>query len=415
MPVKEIHDHGRVLLSETEHHGHRIDDPGDLRARIVQHALFAGHLVVTDSQVLNNAALRPLLGERHESDDPSYLADLAALVGADLLFVARRDSAGSLREVRDGHASRDVQGVPSEEYADTIDEISEGHHVLYSGSKVSDRFKERTVEHLKALIEPPEDDFARTLRAAVGWIDEQDPFYYNSLRQWSAHYASHNEAASDLALESVEKTTNWAYRTAVPSALDVPIAWGAVHTPTTVAVRGDVHRDDELMPSWELNPRILRRLPAEIVCESTQLASRGVVVEQFARVHAHQQVDAKSLEDNAREYLHHLQAAALAAFRGSYDEALDAVRDERGARLHVSMSTEVGAVASSFITLGSAGLDVKALMLNLLAVPASVLVDSREAGRQRSKDRMREWLEKECDLSDEAKLLRVVSREEPFD
>ncbi|MEY2248857.1 hypothetical protein AB8A21_39050 [Streptomyces sp. BF23-18] len=402
-----------VFLSETEHHGSSVTDPKGLRARIVQHALFAERLVITDSQVLHNAALRSLLDGRTPSS-VEWRADLAELIRSGMLVVVRRESARSLREIRDEHEARNVSSVPTEEYAELMDEITEGHIVPYSVDRASERFKTRTTDRLSELIGPPDDDYARTLRSAVEWIHGQDPLYYNSLRAWIEERRATRRDTSEVALEAVERSANWSFRTALPSVLEIPVAWGAVRTPTTVALQGEASREESTLPGYALNPYVLARLPAGVVNEAVGLESRKVVVDQFARAHSGQPVDTDALRNGVEDFCMHLQEAAVAAFRGLDSDALAAVRDERvRARLHISSSSVATGSIDTLIGLISSGFNPASLMLNLLSVPFDILQDKKERKLKKETDRFKNAWRLEKQLPEHEKLLRIVSPTEP--
>ncbi|MGW2784585.1 hypothetical protein ACWC3X_25500 [Streptomyces populi] len=402
-----------VFLSETEHHGSPVTDPEGLRARIVQHALFAERLVITDSQVLHNAALRSLLGGRTPSS-AEWRADLAELIRSDMLVVVRRDSASSFREIRDEHEARGVNDVPAEEYAELMDEITEGHVVPYSVDRASELFRRRTANRLAELIGPPDDDYARTLRSAVEWIRGQDPLYYNSLRGWIEERRATHRDTSEVALEAVERSANWSFRTTLPAVLEMPVAWGAVRTPATVALQGEAPPGESALPGYALNPYVLARLPAGVVNEAVGLESRKVVVDQFARAHSGRPVDTDALRNGVEDFCMHLQEAAVAAFRGLDADALAAVRDERvRARLHISPPSVATGAVDTLIGLISSGFNPASLMLNLLSVPFDVLQDKKERKLKKETERFRTAWRLEKQLPEHEKLLRIVSPTEP--
>ncbi|MFJ7967046.1 hypothetical protein [Streptomyces sp. NPDC096324] len=403
-----------VFLSETEHHGSTVTDPKGLRARIVQNALFAERLVITDSQVLHNVALRSLLDGQTPST-PEWRADLAELISSGMLVIVRRDSAGSFREIRDEHEARHVVDVPTEEYAELMDEITEGHIAPYSVDKVSEGFKRRTADRLTELIGPPDDSYSRTLRAAVEWIHGQDPLYYNSLRGWieERRRATRGET-SEVALEAVERSANWSFRTSLPSVLEMPVAWGTVRTPSTVALQGDAPQGELALPGYALNPFVLARLPAGVVNEAVGLESRKVVVDQFAKAHSGRPVDTDALRDGVEDFCMHLQEAAVAAFRGLDADALAAVRDERvTARLHVSSSSVATGALDTAIGLISSGFNPASLMLNLLSMPFDIAQDKKERKLKKESERLKNAWRLEKQLPEHEKLLRIVSPTEP--
>jgi hypothetical protein len=402
-----------VFLSETEHHGSRLTDPQALRARIVQHALFAERLIITDSQVLNNAALRSLL-DSQAPDASAWRADLVDLIRSGMLVIARRDSANSFREIRDGHKARNVKDVPSEAYADFIDEATEGHLSLYSADTVSQRFKARTIDRLSELIGPPDDSYSRTLSAAVEWIQNQDPLYYNSLREWIENRQASHQETSAVALETVERAANWSFRTSLPAVLQTPVAWGALHTPSTIALQGDTPRDESILPGYQLNPFVLARIPAAVVNEAVGLESRKVVVDQFSRAHSGQPVDTDALRNGVEDFCMRLQEAAVAAFQGLDADALAAVRDERvKARLHISSSTVATGAVETLIGIISSGFSPVSLMLNLLSAPFDIHQDKKERQLKNRAERLEAAWRLEKQLPERDKLLRIVSPTEP--
>lgn len=404
-----------VFLSETEHHGSPVTDPGGLRARIAQNALFAERLIITDSQALNNVTLRSLLDSRN-SQSSEWRADLAELIHSGMLVIARRDSAGSFREIRDEHAARKVADVPDEEYAELIDSITEGRSATYSATQVSQRFKKNTIERLTELIGPPDDSYAQTLSAAVEWVRDQDPLYYNSLRDWAKRRQATHRGTSEVALEAIERAANWSFRTALPGVLQVPIAWGATRTASTLPIQGDEHRDDVILPGYELNPYVLARLPAAVINEAADLESRRVVVEQFARAHSGQPVDTDKLRGSVEDFCIDLQEAAVAAFRGRDADALAAVQDERiKARLHVSSTTLVTGAIDTVIGIITSGFSPVSAMLNLLSVPFDMREDKKNRQLERRADKFERAWRLEKQLPEHQRLLRVVSPTEPLD
>src|SRR4051794_37213225 len=121
--MTELSQTDRVYLADADPHS--LAGPtaaGDLRARIAFHSFLADHLVVGDSQSLNSPLLRLLLVADDTAANMRACA-LAALLRSGFLRVARRDSVDSFRPIRDGHAARDVEHVPTVAYSEWLDGV----------------------------------------------------------------------------------------------------------------------------------------------------------------------------------------------------------------------------------------------------------------------------------------------------
>jgi hypothetical protein len=404
-----------VFLSETEQHLVRpVIDPQSLRARITLHALFAERLVVTDSQILNNPALRLIMTGEGGS---AWLGDMADLIRSGGLIVARRDTAASFRQIRDEHKARNVSNVPGEGYAEWLDELTEGHVLPYPAVGVSQRFKGRLVSELAKLITEPNDRYKRTLKAAIEWIHTQEPLYYNSVREWISRRPVPDEPAR-IALDTVERTTSWAFRMALPAELDTAVAWGAVRTPAAVSLMGnDVQGDRPLLPGYFLNPDVLARLPMTLVNEAAGLQSRQIALTQIARAYSGEPVDLEMLETSVREFVRKLQKAAVAEFRGRSGDALAAVQEKQvNARFRISPGTAVGGAVGLVIGLLGGSVDIPGNFLNLLIGVGFDSLQHKQSQLLRDRaENAEEYSRILEEVPESERLLRVVSSVGPPD
>ena len=127
----------RVYLSDVEPHAAApIDRAADLRTRVLLHVLFADTLLIGDSQSLNNRYFRALVSRKEaevveNAASGAVLPDLAPLLLEGRIRVARR-AGYTLRRIRDEHETKNVDNVPSPDYADQLDAMTAAHAVPYA-------------------------------------------------------------------------------------------------------------------------------------------------------------------------------------------------------------------------------------------------------------------------------------------
>jgi hypothetical protein len=275
------YDREPVYLADAEPH---LPEPfraaADLRARVILHVLFADALVLGDSQSLNNPFLRRLLTT--ETIQPH---DLAALLQNGHLRIARRSSAPSFLAIRDDHAKREVDNVPSPEYAEWLDEVTSGHLIRYDGTAVATRFKTGLCRLLEQKASVSEGLQQIVLRQARDWVQEQKILFYKGVRDWRDAYPDRTTAAL-LALRIVEESASEAYRSALPSTLNAAVAdRGSV---LGLGLQDRTRVAELRLPATLLSVSALSEVPIEIVQETLLLQSRRVALRELARIrHEH--------------------------------------------------------------------------------------------------------------------------------
>lgn len=271
------YDREPVYLADAEPH---LPEPfraaADLRARVILHVLFADALVLGDSQSLNNPYLRQLLTT--EAGQPR---DLAALVKDGHLRVARRSNVPSFLTIRNDHAEREVDNVPSPEYAEWLDEITGDHLIRYDGAEVTARFK----SGLCGLLEKRasrSDGLQRTvLRQAYDWVQEQDVLFYKGIRDWQDAYPDRTTAAL-LALRMIEESASEAYRSALPNTLSAAVA--DRRSVLRLGLQDRTGFDELRLPASLLSVSALSEVPIEVIQETLLLQSRRVALRELARI-----------------------------------------------------------------------------------------------------------------------------------
>ncbi len=332
------YDREPVYLADAEPH---LPEPfraaADLRARVVLHVLFADSLVLGDSQSLNNPYLRHLL-----TTDAIRPRDLAALLRDGYLRVARRSSVPSFLDIRNNHAERGVDHVPSPEYAEWLDEITNDHLVRYDGTEVTARFKSGLCTLLEREAEGCDGLQHAVLRQARDWVQAQDNLLYKGVRDWQNAYPDRSTAVL-LALRIVEECTSSAYRSALPSALNAAVAdrrsvlGVGLHDRTGIA--------ELRLPATLLSVSALSEVPVEVIQETLLLQSRQTALRELARIR-HERTSGSGLLEAVTDFtetfhelaVQHASPTAQAALRW-HDAKL---------RMTLTMSDKDGGYGASF-------------------------------------------------------------------
>ena len=266
-----------VYLADAEPH---LPEPfraaADLRARVILHVLFADKLVLGDSQSLNNPYFRELLTT--ESGRPY---DLAVLIHDGFLRIARRNNYSSFLAIRNQHKGENVKNVPSPQYAEWLDEITQDHLIQYDGNKVAARFKSGVLELLAKELARSDGLQKTVLREAQKWAKEQDPLKYNDVRNWQAKYPDRTTAAL-LALRIVEERTSLSYRSALPITLHAAVA--DRRSVLGLELRNRTDLAELRLPPTLLSVSALSEVPIEVIQETLLLPSRQVALRELARI-----------------------------------------------------------------------------------------------------------------------------------
>jgi hypothetical protein len=277
-PVPDLsHDREPVYLADAEPH---LPEPfraaADLRARVVLHALFADSLILGDSQTLNNPYLRQLL-----TTEAVQSRDLAALMEAGHLRLARRSSVPSFLAIRDDHAERGVDNVPSRAYAEWLDEITADHLVTYEIAEVTARFKSGLCARLEEKAAGSDQVQQAVLLQARDWVTEQDNLLYKGIRDWQDAYPDRRPAAL-LALRAVEESTSLAYRSALPITLNAAVA--DRRSVLGIGPHDSTGLAELQLPATLLSVSALSEVPIEVIQETLALQPRRLALQGLARL-----------------------------------------------------------------------------------------------------------------------------------
>ncbi|MEU6896306.1 hypothetical protein ABZ934_32125 [Streptomyces sp. NPDC046557] len=321
----------RIYLSDVEPHAAApIDRASDLRSRVLLHVLFADTLLIGDSQSLNNKYFRALVSpqeaERVEKASAgAVLPDLAPLLEEGRICVARR-AGYTLRSIRDEHATKNVENVPSPDYADQLDAMTAAHIVPYEGQVVAAAFKSGVLHRLELGLQPAQGDTRAVLDAALLWARDQEVLYYKSLRDWLCCYRETSQRASAgvvLALQSVDDWAGESYRQALPSVLDVGMASPRDVPETIPASRSRRVLEQAELPAAVLDNFLLSQLPVEVLFEATAQPSRSALVRELARLRRGLQPDVSVLRAAVDEFSSWMLEAFDRTFRASGGRAWD--------------------------------------------------------------------------------------------
>lgn len=192
----------------------------ELRAYVVYHALFSGPLVVGDSQILNNPALRAGVGESTAAAEETFRADLLELVESGVLQVAVRSSADSLVDVARQHQEDKVDTTDDKDYIDAVSEAASRNPRKYSFKDVGASFTRLVLDYVRGA---PDDQVAPENRKRLEvFIDTQTlgdvPLKFNDLKRW-AQRAHDDRVLSKRELTTLLRQVARIYRYGVPTAL----------------------------------------------------------------------------------------------------------------------------------------------------------------------------------------------------
>jgi hypothetical protein len=177
----------QLFLTGADHHSPRPLEGRRLRAYVMRHALFFDQLLIGDSQMNNNAALRHWIWDQEEplTAPPKGPRDLSELLAVgQLVPVVRRDYP-SLEDLRKEHVNRNVEDVPTEAYVHFITSKLDGKRVNYGLPAVSSMFKQRVED---AFAEPSTRGSGRlsenTQKRFYEYVVSQEPLLWRSVRDW---------------------------------------------------------------------------------------------------------------------------------------------------------------------------------------------------------------------------------------
>jgi hypothetical protein len=157
----------------------------NLRAYIMMHSLFNDSLVVTDSLINNNKFLRNLIWPEEPGAYGVCPRDLANLLQDGFLIPALRNTTKSLKNLREDHVNRNVDGIPSIEYVDFVEEHLLKNQIQYEPEKVSNLFKQRCLNAFCSNTNQIKSKLSKKIRQRVyDWIECQEPLLYTPMRIW---------------------------------------------------------------------------------------------------------------------------------------------------------------------------------------------------------------------------------------
>lgn len=340
------HDREPVYLADAEPH---LPEPfrasADLRARVVLHALFADSLILGDSQTLNNPYLRQLL-----TTEAVQSRDLAALMEAGHLRLARRSSVPSFLAIRDDHAERGVDNVPSRAYAEWLDEITADHLISYDIAEVTARFKSGLCARLKEKAARSDEVQQTVLLQARDWVMGQDILLYKGVRDWQDAYPDRRPAAL-LALRAVEESTSLAYRSALPITLNAAVA--DRRSVLGIGLHDDSTSLVELqLPAILLSVSALSEVPIEVIQETMALQPRRLALQELARLR-HERRAGPGLLDAVADFAETFHEIAS---RHASRTARSAMRwHDAKLRVTLSLSERDGGQGAAFEVISPAG------------------------------------------------------------
>ena len=193
----------------------------ELRAYVVYHALFSGPLVVGDSQILNNPALRAVVGESGAADG-TFRADLLELIDSGVLQVAVRSSAESLVEVAKQHHADKVETTGDWTYIDAVSEAASRNPLEYSFADVGESFTSLVREYVRDV---PADQVRLENKERLGFFIktrtlDASPLKFNDLKRWVTK-AFDDHVLSQQERDTILRQVARIYRYGLPTALDV--------------------------------------------------------------------------------------------------------------------------------------------------------------------------------------------------
>jgi histone H3/H4 len=349
VPMPELsHDRESVYLADAEPH---LPEPfraaADLRARVILHVLFADALVLGDSQSLNNPYLRQLLTT--EAGRPH---DLAALIKDGHLRIARRSNVPSFLTIRNDHAEREVDNVPSPGYAAWLDDITGDHLIRYDGAEVAARFKSGFCDLLETQASGTDGLQRAVLRQAHDWVQEQDHLLYKGIRDWKNAYPDRTTAAL-LALRKVEENASRAYREALPSTLNTAVA--DRRSMLRVGRQARAGLAELQLPAALLSVSALSEVPIEVIQETLLLPSRRVALRELARIR-HEDSAGQGLQEAVTHFAETFHELALQSASPAARSAVE--WHDAKLRVALTMSERDGGHGAAFEVISGEGAPV---------------------------------------------------------
>ena len=177
-----------LFLTEVDHHHPKQLTGKKLRHYIILNSLFYDRLLIGDSQINNNEALRNLIwnGESNLEGEKGIPQDLHLLLEEGYILPVVRNDYNSLQILRTEHEDRAVTDTPSEQYVDFIEEKLEEKRVTFDINEVSQLFKNRVLEAFTTGIGVGRGRISKEkCKIIVDYVESQDKLLYKSLRDWA--------------------------------------------------------------------------------------------------------------------------------------------------------------------------------------------------------------------------------------
>jgi len=364
----------KVFLSDANpHYVARAETVVDLRARILFHALLCDYLVIGDAQSLNNPLLRSVVA--HEAGGEASPTDLAALLAAGRIRIARRSTLGSLTALRDDHAGRNVEDVPSPAYAELLDTLTAGHVMTYSGDGVAASFKSNVVEMLADGASRRDgygSDYTGTLGLARAWAEREEVLLYHEIRVWKNRQPGATPGERQ-ALRTLERISGVAYQKALPDALGLDVAAPRTLLADSRDAASTSVIAEELLPPVLLVPFVVGRLPVDVVIRALEHPARASVVAQLDLLRQGVAFDPSALMAALQNFTDDLTHDAMEALRGAGDEAaLRALRTgEMRARIRLDTVADGTAPRARLDVIDVRDRSLAVNTLKLLTMPAA--------------------------------------------
>ncbi|HEY7224108.1 MAG TPA: hypothetical protein VH561_11030 [Micromonosporaceae bacterium] len=287
--------------------------PAVLRARILLHLLFTDRLVIPDSQILNNVALRGLLWPQAQTS--AAPSDLGDMVTDGRLVIARRDIRPSLTELRAWQASRGsvMPNVPTEEYTRYVDALLDrlpADHVLtWNFDQVRTGYKTSALRLLRRHGE----DLGQQDRAtdvAIDWVESQETLLYSEFLEWKRSVA---RVLDPVALTQVDHLVAAAYQLNFASTNDLDMAGPDDKS----SPFGHVRLDDEQIAHettadcYAINGFVLSRVPVPVILAAIESRPRQAILAEFDKARLGAVPEWHTVENAFQELMEKLNIAVL--------------------------------------------------------------------------------------------------------
>lgn len=214
-----------LFLTEVDQHHPKPLCGNKLRYYILRHNLFFDRLLIGDSQINNNLEIRDLLWANNltQDCDQDVLHDLDVLLEEGYLLPVIRNDYPSLQTLRSEHASRKIDNTPPEAYVDFIESKIGKQRVSYNIQDVSRLFKQRVIEAFTTGSNVGRGGISKEkCKRIVGYVVEQEPLLYKSLREWAEIQVSKGILTSrDYRI--FDRAVAGAYRHNIPLSLGINI------------------------------------------------------------------------------------------------------------------------------------------------------------------------------------------------